>query len=72
MVECELFLGNLRSQLCDLQSLVNYLENRDGVGYEEYSYSFARLQEVVKRLEELKKLSSRRGDANYLRAQWLN
>lgn len=74
MVENEFFILHLRSGVHDLQALVNYLENREGVGYEEYSYSQARLQQVVKRLQELEKFYSKRLDPDMLQAQaqWVN
>lgn len=72
MVEAELVICHLRSQVRSLQSLLNYLENRDAVGHEEYGYVQATLRDVIERLKEMQRFSSERGEQHLLRAQWLN
>ena len=72
MVEAELLIGQLRSQVRNLQSLLSYLENRQQVDGEDYSYSRAKLQEMIRRLQELERFSAQRGAAHRLRAEWLN
>ncbi len=72
MVEAELLIGQLRSQVHNLQSLMNYLENRNVLGDEEYSYSHAKLRELIGGLRQLERFSSDRGTAHGLRAVWLN
>lgn len=70
MVEAEFVIGNLRSQVRNLQSVLNYLESRDGVGCEDYSYLETKLREVIGRLKEMQRFSSGRGGAPLLRARW--
>lgn len=72
MVESEFVIGSLRTQVRDLQSLLNYLESREGVGHEEYTYLQCRLREVIGRLKQTERFSVERGGEHRLRAQWLN
>ena len=72
MVEAELLIGQLRAHVRNLQSLLSYLENRHQVDGEDYSYSHAKLQEMIRRLLELERFSAQRGAAHRLRAEWLN
>ena len=72
MVEAEFVIGHLRNQVRDLQSLLNYLEDREAVGHEEYGYVQTRLRDVIGRLKEMQRFSSERGEKHLLRAQWLN
>ena len=72
MVEAELLIGHLRSQVRNLQALLNYLESRPQVGWEDYSYSQTKLRELIYRLRELERFSSKRGSIHRLRAAWLN
>ena len=72
MVEAELLIGHLRSQVRNLQSLLNYLESRNQVEQEDYACSQTKLQEMIGRLRELEHFSSKRGAVHRLRAAWLN
>jgi hypothetical protein len=72
MVEAELLIGNLRGQVRHMQSLLNYLESRQQVQSEDFSYSAGRLRELIARLKELERFSCRRGDALRMRASWMN
>ncbi len=72
MVEAEFVICHLRSQVRHLQSLLNYLESRDAVGYEDYSYTQTKLREVIGRLREMERFSSHRGASHLLQAQWVN
>lgn len=72
MEESEFVIANLRHQVRDLQSLLNYLENRERVSVDEYSYVNAKLQEVIRRLREMERFSLQRGEQHGLRAHWLN
>ena len=72
MVEAELLIGPLRSQVRNLQSLLNYLEGRSTVDPEDYSYSHSKLRELITRLQELERFSSQRGTIHRLWAAWLN
>ena len=72
MVEAELLIGHLRRHVRSLQSLLNYLESRADVQYEDYSYSHSKLRELISSLKELERFSSQRGAAHSLRAAWLN
>ena len=72
MVEAELLIGQLRAQVRDLQSLLNYLENRLRVDEQDYAYSRAELQELISGLQELERFASQRGAIRGLRAEWLN
>jgi hypothetical protein len=72
MVEAELLIGHLRRHVRDLQSLLNYLESRDAVRHEDYTYSHSKLRELISRLRGLEKFSEQRGTVHSLRAAWLN
>ena len=72
MVEAELLIGHLRTQVRDLQSLLNYLESRHGVGPEEYGYSGERLRELIAQLRGLECFTLERGATHRLKAEWLN
>ena len=72
MVEAELLIGHLRSQVRNLQALLNYLESRSTVEHDDYSYSRVRLQELITGLRELERFSAQRQAAHRLRATWLN
>lgn len=72
MVEAELLIGHLRSQVRNLQSLLNYLESRPVIDGDDYAYSRTRLRELIERLRELERFSAQRGEAYHLRAAWLN
>ncbi len=72
MVDVELLISHLRSQVRNLQSLVHYLENRGAVEGEDYSYSAQRLRELIGHLKEMERFSSQRGRMRALRAHWLN
>ena len=72
MRESEFVICHLRSQVRDLQSLLNYLESREAVGFDEYSFLHTRLREVIGRLKEMQRFSLQRGEQHGLRAQWLN
>ena len=72
MVEAELLIGNLRAQVRNLQSLLNYLESRHDVELEDYRYSGERLRELIGQLRGLERFSSERGATQRLRAAWLN
>lgn len=72
MVEAELLIGHLSCQVRELQSLLNYLESRETIQSEDFSYSHRRLRELIGRLKELERFSSQRGEARRLQAEWLN
>ena len=72
MVEAELLIGHLRRQVRDLQSLLQYLESRDVVQDDDYSYSHVKLRELIRGLRELERFSSQRGEVYRLRAEWVN
>ncbi|PIQ84776.1 MAG: hypothetical protein COV75_00615 [Candidatus Omnitrophica bacterium CG11_big_fil_rev_8_21_14_0_20_63_9] len=72
MVEAEVLIGHLRSQVRNLQSLLNYLESRPAIDGDDYAYSRIRLRELVQRLKELERFSAQRGEAYRFRATWLN
>jgi hypothetical protein len=72
MVEAELLIGHLRGQVRNLQSLLNYLESRDRVQEDDYSYSHAKLRELIDNLKELERFSAQRRDIHRLRAEWVN
>jgi hypothetical protein len=72
MVEAELLIAHLRRQVRHLQSLLNYLESCDQVSHDEYSYSHARLRELITGLKELERFSLQRGTIHNMRAAWLN
>ncbi len=72
MVEAELLIGHLRRQVRNLQSLLNYLEDRDAVGMEDYAYSHTRLRELIGDLRALERFSLERDTVHNLRAVWMN
>ncbi len=72
MVEAELLISHLQSQVRNLQSLLQYLENREAVEHEDYSYSYGKLRELIGSLKELQRFTSQRGAVHRLRAEWLN
>ena len=72
MVEAEVLIGQLRSQVRNLQSLLNYLESRQEVAEDDYAYSSSRLRELIVRLKELEQFALKRGEVHRLRAEWLN
>ena len=72
MAEAEFVICHLRSQVRNLQSMLNYLESREGVGDEEYAYLQTKLHEVIGRLRDVQRFSGRRSDLQQLQAQWLN
>ncbi len=72
MVEAELLIGHLRNQVRHLQSLLHYLEARDAIESDDYSYSSQQLRELITRLRELERFSLERGTARHLQAEWLN
>jgi hypothetical protein len=72
MVEAELLIGHLRSQVRNLQSLLHYLENREAVEHDDYSYSHGKLRELIGNFKELQRFTSQRGAMHRLRAEWLN
>ena len=72
MVEAELVICNLRSQVRNLQSLLNYLEDREAIGHEDYSYVQTTLHEVIGRLRDMERFSGKRREQCMARAQWLN
>jgi hypothetical protein len=72
MVEAELLIGHLRRQVQDMQHLVNYLESRQSVEADDYTYSHSKLRELVSSLKGLERFSQQRGSIHSLRAGWLN
>ena len=72
MVESDLLISHLRGQIRNLQSLLIYLEGREEVRGEDYSYSHAKLRELIGGLKSLERFSLQRGTAHNLRAAWLN
>lgn len=72
MVEAELLISHLSRQVRELQSLLNYLESRETVQSEDFSYSHRKLRELIGRLKELERFSSQRSAARCLKAEWLN
>lgn len=72
MVEAEYVICHLRSQARDLQSLLNYLESREQVKNEDYSFLHTKLREVIKQLKEMERYSSQRKAMPSLKAVWLN
>ncbi len=72
MVEAELMIGQLRRQALDLQSLLHYLESRNAMADDDYSYSHAKLRELITHLKQLERFSSQRANTSSLRAVWLN
>ena len=72
MVEKELLIGRLRDQVRNLQSLLNYLENRERVAQEDCSYGHATVSDVIKRLRELEQQFSQSHTVQRLHAEWLN
>ena len=72
MVEAELVISHLRSQLRNLQALLHYLEDREVVRDDDYAYSHGKLREVIGGLKELERFASQRGAMHRLRAEWVN
>ncbi len=72
MVEAELLIGHLRSQVRNLQALLNYLESRPQVEEEDVSFSHGKLRELIGSLKGLERFTSQRGTTYRLRAEWLN
>ena len=72
MVHDEFFILNLRSQVRNLQALLNYLESCEVVDRDDYAYCREKLREVTKGLRELGDASSQRSVGQTLRAGWLN
>ena len=72
MVEADLLIGHLRSQARELQSLLSYLENREGLRAEDYTYSQSKLCQLIRQLKELAQFSARHASAQQLQAHWLN
>ena len=72
MVEAELLIGHLRQQVRNLQSLLNYLESRDQVQGEDYTYSHSRIRELIGGLRGLERFSLERGAIHNMRAVWMN
>ena len=72
MVEADLLIGHLRSQVRNLQSLLQYLDGRESVEHDDYSYSHGKLRELIGSLKELERFTSQRGAVHRLRAEWLN
>ena len=72
MMEAELLIGHLRSQVRNLQSLLKYLENRAVLDDEDYSYSHAKLYDLIGSLRNLERFSLDHGTMHNLRAVWLN
>ncbi len=72
MTEAEFVICHLRSQVRDLQSLLSYLESREGIERDDYSFIQTKLHEVIRHLKKTAKLSSERSDASAFRATWLN
>ncbi len=71
MADTEYVINGLRSQMRDLQSVVNYLESREAVAGEDYAYISGRLRELVAQLRTLEQFSSARRSSTQ-RAGWLN
>ncbi len=72
MMNTEWYILNLRAQVRNLQSLLNYLESREGMLAEDFAYSGEKLREVTKSLKELEERASRQGSRYLLSARWLN
>jgi hypothetical protein len=72
IVEDEFVISNLRGQVGNLQSVLSYLESREQVRDEDYSFLHAKLREVIKRLMQMERWSRRRGRQHPLHAEWLN
>ena len=68
MVEAEFVICSLRGQAHSLQSIVHYLESREKLGHEDYSFLHTKLREVSKQLKEMERYSSQRGHPHGLRA----
>lgn len=71
MADTEYVINCLRSQMRDLQSVVNYLESREAVAGEDYAYVSGQLRELVAQLRALEQFSAARRSASR-RAGWLN
>ena len=72
MVETELLIGQLRKQVRDLQSLLNYLESREAVKQDDYAYVHTKLHDSIGQLKNLERFSLQRETHSRLQAQWLN
>jgi len=72
MVEAELLIGHLRRQVKDLQMLLNYLESRDTVQGDDYTYSRQKLRQLIGGLRDLERFSAQRGSLHRMRAAWMN
>lgn len=72
MVEAEFVICNLRGQVLNLQSMLNYLESREKVESEDFTFLHSKLREVVRQLKEMERFSSQRKSLPCLRAIGLN
>ena len=73
MTEPEFVICHLRSQVRDLQALLNYLESLEAVQRDDYSFIQSKLHEVIRHLKKTARLSSERGEAtSAYQAHWLN
>jgi hypothetical protein len=72
MVEAEYIICRLRNQARDLQQLLHYLESRERVEREDFSFLHTRLRHVIKQLKETERYSSQRKSMPCLKAVWLN
>ena len=72
MIEAELLIGQLRRQVQDLESLVNFLDGRDALAEDDYAYSHAKLRQLIESLRGLERFSTEREASHRLRAAWLN
>ena len=72
MVEAEYMICHLRSQAHNLQVLLHYLESREKVEEQDYSFLHAKLRDAIKQLKEMERYSSQRKSMPCLKAVWLN
>ena len=72
MVEAEYVICHLRSQARNLQAMLHYLESRETVASEDYSFLHTKLREVIKQLKGMERYSSQRKAIPCLRVVWLN
>ena len=71
MAEAEFVITGLRTQVRELQSLVNYFESREHITGDDYRFTAQRLQGLVNRLKSLEQYAYQRRDTA-LQAEWRN
>jgi hypothetical protein len=73
MTNTEFVISHLRSQVRDLQSLLNYLESLEAVEHDDCRFIKTKLQDVIRHLKKTSQLSFGRNEATRgFTAHWLN